>query len=106
MDVYSYVYLDFMIPFSCVANQMWNLAVYLPLIIGDQLPDDDNEWECFLILLDVLQVCMSRIQSTDLVDYLETLIEMYLQKFHECYPTANIIPKQHYLVHLPSQILR
>lgn len=77
--------------FIFVANQMWNLAVYLPLIIGDRLPDGD-EWEWFLILLDVLQICMSWIQSRDLVDYLAALIEMYLQKFRECYPMANIIP--------------
>ena len=89
-----------------VANQMWNLAVYLPLIIGDQLPAGDSEWECFLILLDILQICMSWIQSTDLVDYLAVLTEMYLRKFHECYPLASITPKQHYLVHLPSQILK
>ena len=100
------MYVSSNVIFSYVANQMWNLAVYLPLIIGDHLPDGDNEWECFLILLDVLQICMSRIQSTDLADYLETLIGTYLQKFRECYPTSNIIPKQHYLVHLPSQILR
>ena len=85
---------------------MWNLAVYLPLIIGDQIPIGDNEWECFLILLDVLQICMSRIQFTDLVDYLAELIEMYLRKFRECYPLASITPKQHYLVHFPSQILK
>lgn len=107
MCVYVCMYLELITyHFMYVANQMWNLAVYLPLIIGDQLPDDDTKWECFLILLDVLQICMSRVQSTDLADYLGTLIEMYLQKFRECYPTNNIIPKQHYLVHLPSQILK
>ena len=82
---------------------MWNLAVYLPLMIG---PESDKEWECFLLLLDVLQICVSSIFSVDLVDYLKVLIEMYLSLFHECYPHKNIIPKQHYMIHFPSQILK
>ena len=86
--------------------QMWYLAVYLPLLIGDEIPDDDNEWECFLLLLDILQICVSRVLSIDLIDYLKVLIEFYLNAFRECYPHKNIILKQHYMVHLPTQILK
>ena len=84
---------------------MWNLSIYLPLMIGDKVPNDDNEWECYLQLLHVLKICMARVLSIDLVQYLEALIEMYLTAFRSCYPLASIIPKQHYMVHLPSQIL-
>ena len=85
---------------------MWNLSVYLPLMIGDHIPYDDSEWECYILLLDVLHVCMARVLSVDLVQYLGALIEMYLSSFRRCYPLANITPKQHYMVHLPSQILK
>ena len=85
---------------------MWNLAVYLPLMIGEQIPDGDTEWECYLLLLDILQICASRVLSFDLVDHLKVLIEMYLVAFRECYLHINIIPKQHYMVHLPTQILK
>ena len=85
---------------------MWNFAVYLPLMVGDQIPNDDSDWECYLLLLDILKICMARILSIDLIQYLEVLIEMYLRSFRKCYPEANIIPKQHYLVHLPSQALK
>ena len=85
---------------------MWNLAIYLPLMIGEKIPYDDDEWECYLMLLDIMQICMSRIVSVDLVQYLKILIEMYLKLFQKCYPNASIIPKQHYLIHLPSQILK
>ena len=78
---------------------MWNFAVYLPLMVGDQIPNDDSDWECYLLLLDILKICMARILSID-------LIQMYLRLFRKCYPEANIIPKQHYLVHLPSQALK
>lgn len=53
---------------------MWNSAVYLPLMIGEQVPDGDNEWECYLLLLDILQICASRVLSFDLVDHLKVLI--------------------------------
>ena len=85
---------------------MWNLAVYLPLMIADDIPEDDREWECFLLLLNILQICVSKVISKDLVEYLKVLIELYLSAFRECYPHINIIPKQHYMVHLPNQILR
>lgn len=85
---------------------MWNLAVYFPLMIGNLIPDDDEEWKCFLLLLDILQICVSWIISVDLVGYLKDLIDSYLSSFRTCYPHLRIIPKQHYMVHLPSQILK
>lgn len=85
---------------------MWNLAVHFPLMIGDLIPEDDSEWDCFLLLLEILQICVSWIISVDLVAYLDVLIEKYLCAFRECYPHIRIIPKQHYMIHLPSQILR
>ena len=33
---YEYYYVS-------IASQMWNLAVYLPLMIGDEIPEDDRE---------------------------------------------------------------
>lgn len=85
---------------------MWNLAVYLPLMIGDLVPESDKEWECFLLLLEILQICVSSVLSADLVEYLRVLVVMYLSLFRECYPYKNIIPKQHFMIHFPSQILK
>lgn len=83
---------------------MWNLAVYLPLMIGIKIPDNNPEWECYLVLLDILKICMSRTLTPDLIEYLEALTRIYLTSFHECYPAAKIIPKQHYMLHFSSQI--
>ena len=30
---------------------MWNLAVYFPLMIGNLVPDDDEEWKCFFVII-------------------------------------------------------
>ena len=80
--------------------------MYLPLMIGDLVVETDEEWECFLLFLEILQICVSSVFSTDLVQYLALLIDMYLSSFRECYPHKNVIPKQHYLIHFPSQILK
>ena len=85
---------------------MWNLAVCLPLMIGELVPECEEEWECFLLLLEILRICVSSVFSDDLVEYLASLIEMYLSSFRECFPHKNILPKQHYLIHFPSQILK
>ena len=65
---------------------MWNLAVSLPLMV---VPHTDEEWECFLLLLDVLQICVSPVVSVDLVAYLTLLIEMYLSAFGGVYFTER-----------------
>ena len=85
---------------------MWNLAINLPLMIGDKVPYNDENWECFLFLLDILQFCMARVASKAHVGILEVLIHDHHCLFTRCYPGASITPKMHYMVHFPRQIIR
>lgn len=85
---------------------MWVLAANFPLIIGDQIPHGDEKWECFLLLLDIVQLCMGRVTSPSLAGILGTLIDDHHNLFCQCYPTSSVIPKMHYMVHLPQQMLR
>ena len=80
---------------------MWNFAVYLPFIIGDKVPEGNEMWECFLLLLDITKVCTSRITSVSLANYLTVLIEQHHRLFISCYPGINLTPKFHYLIHFP-----
>lgn len=89
-----------------IAAQMWNLAINLPLMIGSKIPVDDEHWECFLLLLDILQLCTTRFASAGQAGYLEALIHDHHHLFTRCYPEANITPKMHYMVHFPRQIIR
>lgn len=59
---------------AIAAAQMWALAINLPLIIGDQTPEDNEKWECFLLLLDILQLCTARVVSSSHAGFLEALI--------------------------------
>ena len=92
--------------FHFVAAQMWSLSINLPLIIGDKVPYGDEHWECFLLLLDILQLCTAKITSTAHAGILEAMIHDHHQLFARCYPTSSIIPKMHYMVHFPRQIIR
>lgn len=73
--------------YSVAAVEMWIFAVYLPLMIGHIVPEDDKMWECYMLLLDILKLCTSRVQSPDLVAYLEVLIGDHHHSFTHCYPS-------------------
>ena len=53
---------------------MWNLAINLPLMIGNAVPQENDMWECFLLLLDILQLCTARSSTTAHLGILEALI--------------------------------
>ena len=67
---------------------MWNLAINLPIMIGDEIPCGDDDWECFLLLLDILQLCTARVASSAHAGILEALIHDHHHQFIRCYPGA------------------
>ena len=83
---------------------MWNLAVLLPIIIGDKVPLDDKRWESYLLLIEITKICTARVTSTELSDYLAVLIKEHHSLFKSCYPATSLTPKSHYLVHISSTI--
>lgn len=89
-----------------VAAQMWCLSRLLPLMIGDKIPEDDSNWKNFILLLEIIDYIFAPEISCDDVAYLHTLIEEHHQAFIELYTLCSIIPKMHYMVHYPEQILR
>ena len=48
-----------------VAMQMWTLSRFLPLVIGDIVPKDDQHWVNFLLLLEIM---FSRKITKDMCD--------------------------------------
>lgn len=78
--------------------EMITLIHFLPLMIGDLVPQNDKVWNFFLIFLDIIEkVFQSEFTETDLI-ILETLIkkhnETYLILFKK-----NLKPKYHFLLH-------
>jgi hypothetical protein len=77
----------------------------LHLLIGDLIPEDDSHWQNFLLLLQIEEILLSPTTSPELAAYLAVLIGEYLESFSDLY-TRPIIPKQHYMLHYPRQIVR
>ena len=89
-----------------LASQTWTFAIILPLLIGHKIPVDDLHWECYLLLLQILQYSTARVSSLSSSLYLTALISQHHQIFVTCYPGVKLIPKMHYLIHFPQQICR
>ena len=87
------------------ASQMWLLARMFPLLVGDLVPQDCQNWLCFLKPLKICEICTSTQLTPDYAAYLEVLIEEHHTEFVKLYPSKLIIPKMHFMVHFPQQIL-
>lgn len=90
------------------ASQMWNLCIILPFVLKEMNIDtDDEKWRCLMSLIELLSLILAHKISFTVVVYIKRLITKHLQIFKKLYgEVANIIPKQHYLIHLPSLILK
>lgn len=85
--------------------QIWLLScvfVYFAEPFSHQCPD---VWKKLLTKLEITAICLSKKISVNILGYLKLLIEEHLQAFKSVF-NENITPKQHYLIHLPSQILK
>ena len=58
------------------------------------------------MLLEINDSVYSPIVNVDTIGILEGLIEEHHVIFLILYPGRSVIPKMHYMVHYPSQILR
>lgn len=65
----------------------------------------DSEYIKLLFeLLRIVKILFSPIIALTTLQKMKLLIEEHLKHFKQLFPDVNIIPKQHYLLHLPSQI--
>jgi len=49
---------------------------------------------------------MAKVTSVSSALFLASLVDQHHQTFVQCYPDINVLPKMHYMIHLPQQILR
>lgn len=78
----------------------------LPLIIGDFVPEDDQHWELFLQLMDIVDILFSPNTSADFAAYVSTLISDHHHDFCKLYSDQSIIPKMHFMVHMPRLMIQ
>lgn len=65
-----------------------------------------EHWLCICLFRNIVQICTSRKIHPDDVSYLRILIEDHHKLFGNVYSEASIIPKMHYLIHVPDDMLK
>ncbi|XP_048584094.1 uncharacterized protein LOC5507829 isoform X2 [Nematostella vectensis] len=88
------------------ASQMWCLGRFLPLMIGSHIPGDDEKWQLFIILLEIVSIIFAEVITKDKAAHLRDLITDHHTRFATLYPECSIIPKMHYILHYPLTIVR
>lgn len=78
----------------------------LPFVIGCQVPQNNKHWMNYLRLLQIVLLCTSCYCSSETPGLLRILISLYLQGFKRLYPDASFLPKMHYMLHFPNQMIR
>ena len=89
-----------------VAAQMWLLGRILPLVIGDLVPNDDERWSNFLLMVEIVDILFCPNLCEDNAVYLSTLFSDHHEQFSKLYPDDSIIPKMHFMVHMPRLIIQ
>ena len=85
---------------------MWLFGRILPLLVGDKIPDDDDKWNLFLNLMEIVDYLFSPKITEDQAAYLSVLISNHHQDFVVVYPDYSIIPKMHFMVHMPRIMIQ
>lgn len=88
------------------AAQMWLLGRILPFLIGSFMPHTDECWKNYLQMLEIVDMLLAPEISEDEVSYLHILIQQHHETFVEVYPNASVIPKHHFMLHMPRLILQ
>ena len=88
------------------AAQMMLLGRVLPLLVGGHVPDDDEYWQNFLRMMEIVDHLFCPRITEDDAAYVAVLINDHHREFLELYPGHNIIPKMHFMVHMPRLMIQ
>ena len=83
---------------------MWLLARILLLLVADYVPDDDDHWLLYLQMMEIVDLLFSPELTGDHAAYLAALINDHHHDSCQLYPDCNIIPKMHFMIHIPQRI--
>ncbi|XP_071831683.1 uncharacterized protein [Apostichopus japonicus] len=86
------------------AAQMVCLTIHLPLMIGDKINSSCQEWDLYLLLVEILKIVMSQSISMPATYMLKSLIKDHHELFLQLFPQRNLTPKQHIIIHYPRII--
>lgn len=82
------------------------LCRLFPFVVADLIPHSDEQWDSYLVMLQIADYMFAPEITHDEVSYLAVLIENHHSGFSHLYPSASFLPKMHYLVHAPRLITK
>ena len=77
-----------------------------PYLIGANVPEGDVNWKNYLQLLEIVDLLMAPEISEDEVGELTLLISQHHTLFSRLYTSSSVLPKHHFMVHMPRLILK
>ncbi|KAE8741783.1 hypothetical protein FOCC_FOCC012691 [Frankliniella occidentalis] len=86
------------------ACQTWLLGIILPLIIGPLISTDDKHFKNYMDCLEICRIVFTIDIPKWMVSYLRDAIATYLTDYQKLF--GDLIPKQHFLIHVPGLILQ
>ena len=92
-------------PLRISASQSLLLLRKLPFVIGDVVLTDDKNWKCLMLLAKVVDIVLCPWATANLCAVLKYYIEDHHKSFVHLYTESAVIPKFHFLLHYPQQIL-
>ena len=105
VDIVLWLHSAFPLP-PLTATEMWCLGRFLPLLVGDLVPEDNAHWEHFLQLLQIIDYLFAPRTSIAITQHMAILIQDFLSTWRELYPSRSLTLKMHYLVHFPAWAAR
>ena len=91
---------------SMKAIQCWALLRYIPLIVGDAVPEDDPHWQFLLHLCHLVDLVFAPVFTEGMIGYLREVIADHLASLKELYgDICNLKPKHHLMIHFPTIIM-
>ena len=84
------------------SGQMIVLLKILPFLIDTA--KDTEYYKIILELIEIVKILFAPVIGLQTINELKRLIEQHLKHMKSVFPDNNITPKQHYLIHAPSQI--
>ena len=87
------------------ASQTWTLSRLLTVMVGCYIQEEDIYWSHYTDLLEISRYILAPIIHQDEIALIKVKIADFLSEFTELYPDASVIPKMHYMVHLPRLMM-
>ena len=89
-----------------IAAQMWLFARVIPFLFGEDVPAEDENWSNYVQLLEIVDLLMAPEITKDEAAELSVLIREHHIKFVQLYSNSSMLPKHHFMIHMPRLIYR